>query len=138
MNHCSQEAKPLQRFGGAAPKCRGLGKAQPPRCREFGGHCSPKCRRSGGAQPPGSGGLGGSARQVYSGSLGGQRLWGSLIYAVNRVDHLFGTVWSLLGDLLDIVLRLFGHLWEALLDTTWRLFKLLLETCWRLVDAFRY
>ena len=36
MKQCRHEVKPLQAFGGAAPKGTCLG-AQPPSCREFGG-----------------------------------------------------------------------------------------------------
>jgi len=90
MKHCDQGAKPLQRFGGAAPECRGLG-AQPRYARGLGsvtlqGARNPRDAASRHARNPG-----GSARQVYSERPRGSAPQGSLSYAVNRTSMTTAT-----------------------------------------------
>ena len=83
MKHCNQGAKPLQGFGGAATKCKGL-RAQPPRCRGLEGRSPPKVQSVRRAQSQDVGGPGGSAPWVYSRDPESSAPRDTLNYVVNR------------------------------------------------------
>ena len=81
MQHCNEGAKPLQGFGGAAPKCGDL-KAEPPRGNGFAGRSPSNSARS---SPWAARGLRGRAPQAHSGGPKDSAPQGMLNYAANRI-----------------------------------------------------